>query len=158
MGDFTIRAATTDDAAGIALVHATSWRETYAHVIPDPAHPAFEVGWRTTMWQENLSTAAFDTVVAVSGAEMIGFAAVGSTPEPGAVRIEELTMLYLLAEAHGSGAGQALLDAVLADRPATLWVAVDNPRAQAFYRRNGFVKDGATSEFAPIGQTVRMVR
>ncbi len=37
-----------------------------------------------------------------------------------------------------------LFDAALeAGEPAYLWVAEDNPRAHAFYRRNGFVADGA---------------
>ncbi|WP_439688481.1 GNAT family N-acetyltransferase [Curtobacterium sp. SP.BCp] len=67
-------------------------------------------------------------------------------------------MLYVLARAHGSGAGQALLDAALGHRSASLWVAEDNPRAQAFYRRNGFTVDGATSSFGPIERSVRMVR
>ncbi|MCS6582511.1 GNAT family N-acetyltransferase [Curtobacterium citreum] len=53
---------------------------------------------------------------------------------------------------------QALLDTVLADRPASLWVAADNPRAHAFYRRNGFTPDGAESAFGPIPRTVRLVR
>jgi ribosomal protein S18 acetylase RimI-like enzyme len=52
-------------------------------------------------------------------------------------------VLYLLAAAQGSGAGSALLDAVLdEDEPAVLWVADPNPRAQAFYRRHGFRPDG----------------
>ena len=54
----------------------------------------------------------------------------------------ELWGIYLLAEYHGSGIGQALLDAAVGDRPASLWVAEDNPRARAFYSRNGFEPDG----------------
>ena len=110
------------------------------------------------MWRSNLEQATFGTVVAADETGIVGFAAVQATDEPGAVRPEELTMLYLLARAHGGGAGQALLDAVLGTRPASLWVAADNPRAHAFYRRNGFAPDGATSSFGPISATVRLVR
>ena len=46
------------------------------------------------------------------------------------------------ARYHGSGAGRALLDAVVGDEPASLWVVNPNPRAQAFYRKAGFVPDG----------------
>lgn len=92
------------------------------------------------------------------GSGVIGFAAVRPTDEDDAVRPEELTMLSLLAEAHGSGAGQILLDAALADRSASLWVAADNPRAHTFSRRNGFVPDGVESTFGPVGATVRRVR
>ena len=98
------------------------------------------------------------TVVAEDASGIVGFAAVQTTAEQDAVRAEELTMLYVLARAHGSGVGQSLLDTVLAERPASLWVAADNPRAHAFYRRNRFAPDGATSSFGPISATVRLVR
>ena len=61
---------------------------------------------------------------------------------------------------HGSGTGQALLDAAVGDRPAFLWTAEDNPRAQAFYRRNGFIADGARKiepEWENLAE-IRMVR
>lgn len=112
------------------------------------------------MWRTNLAedTGTESPMVALDGDDLVGFAAVAPTTGDDAVRPEELTMLYVLADAHGSGAGQALLDAVLGDRPASLWVAADNPRARAFYRRNGFHPDGATSSFGPIDETVRLVR
>lgn len=154
-----IRTARAEDAAGIAVVHATSWRETYGRFVDDPdTSPWFDVERRVGMWRQNLAEETFVTVVAADGDEIVGFAAVQRTPEPEAVRDEELTMLYVLADRHGSGAGQGLLDAVLGDRPASLWVADDNPRARAFYTRNGFVADGASSAFGPIPRTVRLVR
>ncbi|MEJ1192270.1 GNAT family N-acetyltransferase [Pseudarthrobacter sp. CCNWLW207] len=54
--------------------------------------------------------------------------------------------LYTYAGFHGSGVGTALLAAVIDDNaPAALWVAHPNPRAQAFYRKNGFVTDEAVN-------------
>jgi ribosomal protein S18 acetylase RimI-like enzyme len=69
-------------------------------------------------------------------------------------------MLYVAAADHGGGAGQALLDAVLEEGPAVLWVAKENPRAIAFYRRNGFEFDGAeqTDPMVPTIIDVRMLR
>ena len=52
-------------------------------------------------------------------------------------------MLYVYAADHGTGAGPALLEAVVDPaESAALWVADPNPRAQAFYRKHGFVADG----------------
>jgi GNAT superfamily N-acetyltransferase len=82
-------------------------------------------------------------VVAEVAGEVVGFAqAVPSRDDP-PVRPLELTVLYLRAAQHGSGLGQELLDAVVGDQPASLWVAEQNPRARRFYERNGFTSDGA---------------
>lgn len=155
----TVRPATPADADGIARVHATSWRETYGRFVDDPDSSRwFDVEPRRVMWRSILGEGSVTAVVATEGSEVVGFAAVQDTPDPEAARPEELTMLYVLARSHGSGAGQALLDAVLGDRSASLWVAANNPRARAFYRRNGFRPDGATSAFGPIAETMRLVR
>lgn len=64
----------------------------------------------------------------------------------------------MLASAHGTGAGAGLLDAVLSQsEAAALWVADPNPRAQAVYRKHGFVSDGAFKEEYGIKE-IRMVR
>jgi predicted GNAT family N-acyltransferase len=63
----------------------------------------------------------------------------------------------LIAE-HGTGAGAALLDAVVGpEDSAALWVADPNPRAQAFYRKHGLVADG-TVQVEDGVRELRMVR
>ncbi|MBB4683910.1 GNAT family N-acetyltransferase [Amycolatopsis jiangsuensis] len=125
VGTTSIRVAVLDDADSIARVHATSWRETYGRLVADPdTNPWFDVGRRIRMWRSNLQDESFtaDVAVAVDGTGVVGFAAAQATADRDAVRPEELTMLYVLARAHGSGAGQSLLDAVLADvRPRCGW-------------------------------------
>ena len=72
---------------------------------------------------------------------LIGIAMAG--PAGGAERGHHLHVLYVLAQHHGTGVGRGLLDAVLdAAEPAALWVGDPAPRAQAFYRKNGFAFDG----------------
>ncbi len=64
---------------------------------------------------------------------------------PGAI---ELWRFYVLREWHGQGIAQALMERVRAEAAArgaaTLWLGVwdQNPRAQAFYRKCGFVDVG----------------
>jgi ribosomal protein S18 acetylase RimI-like enzyme len=158
-GDFRVRRARLSDAEAISRVHAASWRETYGKFVDDPDTSRwFRVDRRIAMWQATLREDSHTTAVTEGEGGIVGFASTTPTAEPDAVRPEELTMIYVLRSAHGSGAGQALLDAVLADRPASLWVAADNPRAHAFYLRNGFRPDGAESSFGPIPRTVRLVR
>ncbi len=154
-----IRPAIPADAVAIATVHAQSWRETYGRFVDDPdTNPWFDAERRIGMWRSSLEGQELTVVIADADGSIVGFAATHLTPGADAARPEELQMLYVVEPSHGSGAGQALLDAVLGDRPASLWVAADNPRAHAFYRRNGFRPDGAESSFGPIPRTVRLVR
>lgn len=103
-------------------------------------------------------------VLAESDGDVIGFASTGSPltrehPEHPPARDLEVRMLYLVRSAHGSGIGQQLLDAVLdPDEPAQLWVAEQNARALAFYRRNGFATDGIRDARAHPGSDLTAVR
>ena len=136
-----VRRAQTDDAAAIAAVHVQSWRETYAHLLPAPALAALDVSARAERWTDIIAggTAVW---VAVDGARVVGWASVSTGH--GQPRDVELEGIYVLASHHGKDIGPQLLTAALGESAAYLWVAVDNPRALAFYRRNGFEPDGAT--------------
>src|SRR4029079_3563552 len=70
----------------------------------------------------------------------------------------QLYGVYVGAADHGTGAGPALLDAVVdPEESAALWVADPNPRAQAFYRRRVALADGAAQVECGVRE-VRMVR
>jgi predicted GNAT family N-acyltransferase len=78
--------------------------------------------------------------------------------DAGAAWARQLYVLYVYAADHGTGAGPALLEAVVdPEESAALWVADPNPRAQAFYRRHGFVADG-TAQVEDGVREIRMVR
>jgi GNAT superfamily N-acetyltransferase len=135
----TIRRAVPEDAERIADIHVTGWRETYAHLLSaeflaarssDPARHRASIERGTPVF------------VAELDGEIVGMACAGPSQDDDHPRDLQLWFIYQYARAHGSGTGQALLDAVLGDSPAYLWVAEGNPRARAFYARNGFVPDG----------------
>ncbi|NQX29943.1 GNAT family N-acetyltransferase [Microbacteriaceae bacterium VKM Ac-2854] len=163
MSAVTIRAGGPADALGIATVQLTSWRETYAGLVPAAFWDEHPLERFRDRWQGWLDAGATPPV-AVAGGAVVGFAYVGAAQERGGhppVRERQLFTIYLLAAWHGSGAGQLLLDAALpAGEPAELWVAADNPRARRFYERNGFAPDGATvldPDFAGLPE-LRLVR
>ena len=146
----TIRPARPEDAAAVARVRADSWRDTYAHVLSPEFLAALDpVGdaerWRGTIvaMTEDPSVGMF--VVAEVDGTVRGFAIAGvprPLPAETPPREWQLFLIYQDAALHGTGSGQALLEASIGDRSAHLWTAEDNPRAIAFYRRNGFVPDG----------------
>lgn len=142
----TIRPATPEDAPGCAIVHHTSWVETYGGLLPARHWETDTLEARTATWRRWLA-GELTATVAESDGRVVGVAFASTGREVGGrrpVRERELWLLYVLAAHHGTGVGQALLDAVVPPgAPAQLWVAEENPRARRFYERNGFVPDGA---------------
>lgn len=160
---FTLRAPLPSDVESLAVLHVRCWREAYGHLLPEEFFTADRLDGRRRLWA--MLTAApqqGQTIrVAEAGGEVVGFAGGGAPLDPEETALgQNLSMLYLRQDFHGSGAGQALFDAVLPAGPAFLWVAQDNPRAQAFYRRNGFALDGAEDVLEDFGGITesRMVR
>ena len=160
-----VRAPSPADAREIAELHVSTWREAYAHLLPEEFFDGAHVRGRHEMWDRLLEDPRpeWNIRVAERDGETIGFAFAGPSIGPDAEdlpRERQLYMIYVAAAHHGTGAGQALLDAVLGDAPAMLWVAKENPRAIAFYRRNGFELDGAEQidPGAPLITDARMAR
>lgn len=157
------------DAAAVAAVNVTCWRQAYSHVLTPGFLAEMDVGRATEGFTRMLDGSATSPPTVAVVAESAGFAgdprAVGfavARPSHDAppVRDVELWAIYVLAAEHSSGAGQELLDAALGSTPASLWVWEDNPRAHAFYARNGFSPDGARRVHEPWGPAsiVRLVR
>lgn len=160
--DVRVRAARPADAGAMAAVNVRCWQETYRGVmrdavLDDPALPAA----RERFWTAALTDERYrgnGVAVAEAGAEVVGIAMSGPPLDDDAAWSRQLYVLYLLAAHHGSGGGRALLEAVVGPgEPAALWVADPNPRAQAFYRRHGFVPDGTTKVEDDV-RHLRMVR
>ena len=172
----TVRTPEPTDAAAMARVHVDTWSETYRGIMPDQLLDAPDlIDRRQRMWTQILAEAApskFTCAVAESDGRLVGIAMTGPPENVGsandgpeqsrASRPEDrhLYVLYAYQSMHGTGVGQDLLDAVIDPTVTTaLWVADPNPRAQAFYSKNGFVSDGTikTDEYDGVRE-VRMVR
>ena len=160
----TVRPPVLTDVAGMARVHVDSWEETYRGIMPDDLLDAPDLlDRRRQMWTQILAEAAPSTytcAVAESDGEIVGIAMSGPPEDAGTAEDRHLYVLYAYRSKHGTGVGQGLLDAVIDPTATTaLWVADPNPRAQAFYAKNGFVADGTvkTDEYDGVRE-VRMVR
>lgn len=144
----TVRQAVVADTDAIGRVHYAAHVETYTGKFPEGVIESDPPERRARMWRRIIGEHLGEVWVAEieadeQAAEIVGFASTGPARDDDPPRERELASIYLLAAHHGSGLGQALLDAAIADRPVSLWVLDDNPRAIAFYRRNGFEPDGA---------------
>lgn len=146
----------------MAGVNVRCWQETYRGLmsdaeLDDPDLPAV----RQQFWTAALTDERHRenrVAVAEREGELVGIAMSGPALDEDATWPRQLFVLYVLVADHGSGAGPALLKAVLDPAESVaLWVADPNPRAQAFYRKHGFVADGASQVERGI-RVIRMVR
>lgn len=158
MAHFTVRAARESDAPGIAAVHVRAWREAYTHLMPAEFLAALDVERREAGWRSIIADDVTDVLVALDGEKIIGWASAGPGRDDTAPTDRELEGIYVLASAYGSGAGQRLLDAAVGNDAAFLWMAENNPRAETFYRRNRFERDGAAKTESFGGVSVSVVR
>jgi L-amino acid N-acyltransferase YncA len=159
---YSVRRATADDADAIGAMHVAAWSEAYPHLLSAASLERATPESRGRRWREIIADEPERRIfVAEAEGEIVGHSSAGPALDEDAPRALELRSIYLLARAYGSGAGQDLLEAAIGSEPACLWVAEDNPRAQAFYRRKGFAADGER-KLAPFildeVAEIRMVR
>ena len=159
---FAVRPARLADVVPMAHVIVRCWQETYRGLMPDevlddPEFPSRrERFWTAVLTEERYR--ANRVAVAERDGGLIGVAMSGPPLDDEPAWTRQLYILYVLAAQHGTGAGSALLAAVVErGESAGLWVADPNPRAQAFYRKQGFVADGTTQVDHGVRE-IRMVR
>ncbi|GAB3621856.1 GNAT family N-acetyltransferase [Glutamicibacter endophyticus] len=169
MSSYLLRVPVADDVPQIASLLVECWKQTYADLLPEGFFTNEHHASRVRQW-ERITTDLHERpemglrpMIALLGEQAIGVALAGpvrSESDRATGARLSLYMLYVLREHHGTGVGQRLLDAVLGQEPTMLWVAQENPRAIAFYQRNGFYFDGQTEQdpAAPAITDARMLR
>lgn len=160
---FTLRGPRLDDAPRVAATHVQAWRETYPGILSDELLAGLDVRKHTVMWERIAATLDGDRralLVLDGDGDVCGFGMAGPARDPEPPRELELYFIYLLDRVKGTGVGQRLIDGLLGDEPALVWVAALNPRARAFYERNGFRPDGASKVIEEWDNVldIRMVR
>jgi ribosomal protein S18 acetylase RimI-like enzyme len=100
--------------------------------------------------QSLLSDPAVTLLVAEEGGEALGYCTSGECRDPDvSPRVGEVRTLFVAPGAWRRGVGSALMAAALDDlrergySEATVWSFADNERANSFYERHGFTRDGA---------------
>lgn len=141
------------DVPGLIAMHKASWHETYAGIAPGATHE-----WIDSIWAENKQDRRKEIIMrSQQDPEHVLYKIVKdeSGDIKGFLHIERhsehasFDAIYLLQEAQGSGIAQQLMDVALAfagDLPMELQVVDNNPRAIAFYERNGFQKIPGTEK------------
>lgn len=162
MPGWTLRPAGPQDVEIFRAAAERFFRETYGH----DAHHA------TVMDRHCADTFAADTIAAqLADPEVTSLLAEAGSATVGLAQwrfdgdAAELQRLYADRACHGTGLGQALMSAVIAEasrcnmRSLSLGVWDRNERAIAFYRRQGFVVTGTVAFLlAGMAQTDLLMR
>ncbi|KQW52972.1 hypothetical protein ASC77_01305 [Nocardioides sp. Root1257] len=131
-----VRGATRDDVPAIRAVGELTWPSTYSFAGPDFVAHGLATWWSDEAVLRSLTTTS--TLVAVLDGQVVGVGNIDLHRDP-----PTIWKLYVVPAAQGTGAGSALLRALvgLADGATVTLEYVDgNDRAAAFYARQGFVE------------------
>lgn len=155
MGAISFREAKSSDSAALGALHVTSWRETYAGLLPEHLLDSLSAEARSSMWSAILNDpAAFDRTaifVAESEGQIVGFGACGGQRDEALKEqgfMGEVGAIYVLQLHQRAGVGKSLMNLMarkLLDQgrsAATLWVLRENVPARTFYERLGGVLVG----------------
>lgn len=141
----TLRKADPSDAEAIARVHVTSWRETYAGIVPQDHLDSLDVGARTERWREILQSPHSTTFVAEDEGKVVGFVSGGAMRPPVANYDGGILALYLLQSHQRQRAGSQMVQQIAQHlcaqgfRRLAVWVLAENPACR-FYRRMGGIQ------------------
>jgi GNAT superfamily N-acetyltransferase len=112
-----VRSAQVEDVAQMAHVNVRCWHETYRGLMSDAVldDPGF-LAARERFWTAALTDERYRenrAAVAQRDGEVIGIAMSGPPLDAAAAWTRQLYVLYVYAADHGTGAGRALLEAVI---------------------------------------------
>ncbi len=159
---YTVRPAVVADAERIGLIHVQAWQEAYPGIVSQAALDALDPVARANRWRDWLRQpeSPLDLLVGIDPAGVIvGMIAAGPGRDVDAPTEWELWAINVLQVAQGTGLADALVAEAVGSRPTYLWVLEDNPRAMSFYRRLGFVPEGARTYDETLDSwQVRVVR
>ena len=146
----TYRTADPADAEALAGLFSETFCEIFGHLYQSADLAAFLADHTPVHWREQLADTALAIRIAEQEGALVGFAKLGPLKLP--VEADrpalELRQLYVAPQVRGGGVAVALMDWIVGQAVTRgaeelyLSVYTDNPRAQRFYARYGFVEVG----------------
>jgi len=160
----TLRIARLEDAEGIAVVHVETWQECYKGVVPASYLESLNVEERSKGWRYILSHTEQSCFVVELNSKIIGWVTCGRNRDGRSSEIYEIYGIYVLPQYWGTNAGYSLFGAAIETLDAlhptliSLWVLTENERAQSFYEKQGFTRDGIVKQVDIGGKKLEEIR
>lgn len=138
-----LRPALAADIRAIAEFQTRCWQQAYQGLVSPDYLDQMGADQRETIWRQRLVNRSRQIVLAEIDGVVVGVVSWGRAGTSDDAPPLELKSLYVDAAWHGAGVAAALLEAAIGDADAQLWCFESNPRARAFYAKQGFQPDGA---------------
>jgi ribosomal protein S18 acetylase RimI-like enzyme len=145
-----VRGAKAEDAGEVAALHIRAWQRAYRGLLPDEHLDALRAEERMARYAFGSSDPdAPQTILALEGGSIRGFATTGASRDADAHGAGELYALYVDPVGWHRGTGRLLLREAQARlrargfEQALLWVLVGNEQAERFYLADGWRPDGS---------------
>jgi GNAT superfamily N-acetyltransferase len=158
MPESGVRLARTSDVDGIAAVNVRSWRQRFSATLPPEVLDALDPADLAMVWASgilNPPTAGHRLLVAIDGADVVGYAAIGPSQDPDAEPgTGELLALEVdpgqQRQGHGSRLLAAAVDHAAAGGLGTVlvWCPLDDEARRGFLQSAGWVPDTAYRDLA----------
>ncbi|USQ79326.1 GNAT family N-acetyltransferase [Ornithinimicrobium faecis] len=164
---YVIRPPRVEDVEALGAVHCRVWQEAYVGLMDEAAFAELTPERFAIQWRRRMERMGADghhpngeqVAVAEHGDDVVAFISVGPARDEDPPTDTQLWAINVVSDHLGTGVAQRLMDQVLSDRPAYLWVADGNDRAIRFYERNNFRLDGVQTTDRDDGLVeLRMVR
>jgi ribosomal protein S18 acetylase RimI-like enzyme len=161
--EYTIRRATVEDAAALAQVHETTWREAYIGLMSEPLLTALTANARADAWRDILAGQPghlATTYVAERDGRFVAFSSCGEQRDKAfaeAGYLGEFTAVYVLKTDQRRGLGTGLMKTMMNDLAArgltgfTLWMPRENIPARSLYEQLGGKLIGERQNVRPQG-------
>jgi GNAT superfamily N-acetyltransferase len=156
VADASVRVATPWDVDAVGAVQSLVWHETYASLLSSEALAAATPQEFAQVWKESLAhppSGEYRLLVACSGEEVVGFAAIGPNADPDATQVDgELLVGGVSPPERRAGHGSRLLNAavdtagVLGFVRVRTWLLEPDRATRTFLEAAGFALDGARRE------------
>ncbi len=133
-------------------MHVQSWKESYGRLLPPEFFEKQEAALpnRIERYREFIAAGHTRMLAHDPDGQLVGLGAAGPGQDDDGPCERELFMLYTLERIHGRGVGQALVEALIGDGPAYLWVLDDNPTRPGFLPSQRFCAGRETPTLRPI--------
>jgi ribosomal protein S18 acetylase RimI-like enzyme len=152
MADVSVRPATAGDAPALAAVQQAAWTHTLAGALPAAVLDQLGGASAVARWRlaaTDPPTRRHRVLVAVAGASVVGFAAIGPSDDPDAGVADAELLAFGVSpdhgrEGHGSRLVNASVDHLRSDgfSAVGVWLSDGDP-LRAFLEAAGWAADGA---------------